>query len=136
MSEPSPEARSSTSSLLPYPVRSCRRFFNVIPLSIYLYMEMIAAAVLALWVVTRWPQLGPKSIVAALGALLVALVLGSFASTAVTAAITLPYGIYAALLGCILPTFFLIFLAGAWLLRSLVDAIGGGSGGTGHSVKA
>jgi hypothetical protein len=108
----------------------------MIPLSVYLYTEMIAAAVLALWVVTRWPQLGPKSIVAAFGAVLVALVLGDLASIAVSAAVALPYGIYAALLGCILPTFFSIFLAGAWLLRSLLRAIGGGSGGTGHSVKA
>jgi hypothetical protein len=108
----------------------------MIPLSVYLYTEMIAAAVLALWVVTRWPQLGPKSIVTSFGAVLVALVLGNFASTAVTAAVALPYGIYAALLGCIFPTFFSIFLAGAWLVRSLVAAIGGGSGGTGHSVKA
>jgi hypothetical protein len=108
----------------------------MIPLSVYLYLEMIAAAVLALWVVTRWPQLGPKSIVAAIAGVLVALVLGNFVSAAVATALELPYGIYAALLGCILPAFFSIFLAGAWLVRSLVGAMGGGSGGTGHSVKA
>jgi hypothetical protein len=108
----------------------------MIPLSVYLYLEMIVAAVLALWVVTRWPQLGPKSIVAAMGAVLVAVFLGNFVSPAVAAVVKLPYGIYAALLGCILPAFFSLFLAGAWLVRSVLGAIGGGSGGTGHSVKA
>jgi hypothetical protein len=79
---------------MPNPVGSRERFSNMIPLSVYLYTELIAAAVLALWVVTKWPQ------------------------------------------RCILPAFFSIVLAGAWLVRVLLGAIGGGSGGTGHSVKA
>jgi hypothetical protein len=108
----------------------------MIPLTVFLYTEMIAAAVLALWVATRWPKLGPKSIVAALAAVLVALFLGNFVSIAVAAAVKLPFGIYAALLGCILPGFFSIFLAGAWLIRSVLGAIGGSSGGTGHGVRA
>jgi len=108
----------------------------MIPLTVYLYMELISAAALALWVITRWPRLGPKSIVAAAAAVVVALAVGNFASAGVAAAVTLPFGIYAALLGCILPVFFLIFLATGWLVRSLLGAASGGSGGTGHSVKA
>jgi hypothetical protein len=108
----------------------------MISLTVFLYTEMIAAAVLALWVATRWPQLGPRSIVAAIVAVLIALFVGNFVSIAVGVAVQLPYGTYAALLGCILPGFFSIFLAGAWLVRSVLATIGDGSGGTGHGVRA
>jgi hypothetical protein len=108
----------------------------VIPLTVYLYFELISAAALALWVIVRWPRLGPRSIFAAVAVVLVALVVGNFASTGVAVAVRLPGGIYAALLGLVLPVFLLIFLASGWLIRSLLAATGGGSGGTGHSVRA
>jgi hypothetical protein len=63
-------------------------------------------------------------------------VVGDLASAGVSAAARLPYGIYAALFGCVLPVFFSIFLAVGWLLRSLLEPIGRGSGGSGHRVDA
>jgi hypothetical protein len=101
-----------------------------------LYVELASAAGLASWVITRWPRLGPARVLPALGVLLVALVVGDLASAGVSAAARLPYGIYAALFGCVLPVFFSIFLAVGWLLRSLLEPIGRGSGGSGHRVDA
>src|SRR5436305_13109064 len=108
----------------------------VISLTLFLHLELVSAAALALWVIARWPRLGPKSVVAAVAVVFVALVLGNFASTGVAAAVTFPGGVYAALLGFVLPVFFLIFLASGWLIRTLVGALSGGSGGTGHSIMA
>ena len=108
----------------------------MIPLTVYLYVELISAAALALWVIVRWPRIGPRSIFTAVAVVLVALLLGNFASTGVAVAVTLPGGIYAALLGFVLPVFLLLLLASGWLIRSLLAASSGGSGGTGHSIRA
>jgi hypothetical protein len=107
----------------------------VISLTAYLYLEAVSAAVLALWVIARWPRLGPKSIVTAVTLVLVALMVGNIAPAGIAAVITLPGGVYAALFGFVLPVLLLIFLASGWLIRSLLDATRGGSGGTGHRVR-
>jgi hypothetical protein len=107
----------------------------VIPLSVYLYFELFSAAALALWVMARFPQRGPKSIVSAAGVLVVALALGHVAPTGIRALAGLPYGVYVALLGCVLPIFFSICLAIGWLTRAFLGAVGG-SGGTGHRIGA
>jgi hypothetical protein len=110
-----------------------RRFIGaLISLSTLLYVELVSGAALAMWVLARWPRLGPKRMVSAVGVLLITLFLGQVVSAGVTAALRLPHGLYAALFGCVLPVFVSIFLAAGWLLRSLLSTIGGGSGGTGH----
>jgi hypothetical protein len=116
--------------------RHLRRSIDVIPLSVYLYVELVAAGALALWVLARFPHAGPRSMAGALGILIVALAGGSVAPTAIAAVVRLPYGIYAALLGCVLPVLFAMLLATGWLLRSLLAALGGSSGGPGHRSKA
>jgi hypothetical protein len=50
--------------------------------------------------------------------------------------VRLPHGAYAALFGCALPEFVFAFLVAAWLIRSLVSALGRSGGGPGHQVPA
>jgi hypothetical protein len=103
----------------------------------FLYVELVAAAVLALWVVARYPGFGPKSVRSALAALCVAFVVMQLSSYGVTPLLGLPHGAYLTLFGCVLPSFFAGFLAAAWLLRVLAGALGGsGGGGGGHRVPA
>jgi hypothetical protein len=108
----------------------------LISVSVFLCAELVAAAVLALWVVARYPRLGPKSLRPALvvvGAVFVVLQLSSFG---VTPLLGLPHGVYLTLFGYALPTFFASFLAAAWLMRVLAGALGGSGGGGGHRVPA
>jgi hypothetical protein len=108
----------------------------VISLTAYLYFELFSAAALALWVIVRFPQLGPKSIMPAAGVVLLALAGGRLAAPNVGVLVGLPFGIYVALLGCVLPLCFSICLATGWLLRAFLAATHGSDGGTGHRVDA
>jgi hypothetical protein len=108
----------------------------MISVSVFLHVELVAAAVLALWVVTRFPQLGPKSLRSAMGVSVIAFAVMQFSSVGVSLMIRLPYGIYAALFGGALPCFFVAFLASAWLIRVLAGSLGGSSGGPGDRVPA
>lgn len=98
----------------------------------FLSVELVGAAVLALWVIARFPRLGPRSLRPALlllGAGLVALRLISVSASLISA---LPHGQYAALFGCVLPSYFAAFLAAGWVMRLLAGALGGSGGGSGH----
>jgi hypothetical protein len=108
----------------------------MISLAAFLRIELIGAALLALWVVTRYPGFGPKSLRASMGAAAVAFAVIQLASVGISLMIQLPFGIYAALFGCALPSFFAAFLASAWLIRVLAAALGGSGGGGGHRVPA
>ena len=102
-----------------------------ISIPVFLSVELLAAATLALWVVLRFPRRGPKTIRGAgmlIGIAFLALQLAPLALRLVT---HLPYGVYVGLFGCALPSFFGAFLSGAWLMRVLASALGG-SGGGGH----
>ena len=98
---------------------------------------LVASATLALWVVARYPRLGPKSLRSAFavaGAAFVALQLSTFG---VAPLLGLPHGLYLTVFGCVLPSFFACFLAGAWLMRLLAAGLGGsGGGGGGHRAPA
>ncbi len=100
----------------------------------FLCVELVAAALLALWVVGRFPRLGPKSVKSALGLCVGAVALFQPFPFVVGAVVRLPYGAYAALFGCALPVFVLAFVVAAWLMRSLVSAFGGSGGGPGRQV--
>jgi hypothetical protein len=100
----------------------------------FLSLELVAAAVLALWVIVRFPTFGPQSLRTAAVVSVFALVFLRLASVAAVLIVGLPYGAYAALFGCALPAFFAAFLAAAWLLRVLAGALGGSGGGGGHRV--
>lgn len=107
----------------------------MLSVSAFLRVDLVAAAVLALWVVARYPRFGPKTLRSAMGLVIVAIGLMRLASVGVALIIHLPYGFYAALFGCALPSFFAAFLAAAWLMRVLAGQLGG-SGGGGHRVPA
>jgi hypothetical protein len=108
----------------------------MISLSAFLHVELVAAAVLALWVVARYPKFGPKSLRSATAVAVIALLVMQIASFGVGPMIRLPHGMFAALFGCTLPSFFAAFLAAAWLMRVLAGALGGSGGGPGHRVPA
>lgn len=98
----------------------------MISLSTYLYMLTGSGAVLALWVLSRYPRLGPTKFAPALGLVIAAVALGHGTPFAISVLVGLPYGIYVVFFTCVLPTFFLVFLTAAWLLRSLAAMTSGG----------
>jgi hypothetical protein len=102
----------------------------------FLCSELIASFALALWVVVRFPKLGPKSLRAAVAPLAVGLALVQFLPFGVDLTMRLPYGAYAAIFGCALPSFFSAFLAVGWMMRLLSAAFGGSGGDGGHRVPA
>jgi hypothetical protein len=102
----------------------------------FLSGELVAAAVLALWVTARFPTLGPKSFRSAVGVVVVGLGLMQVVPFGITFLLQLPHGAYVALFGCALPGFFGTFLSAAWLLRLLSGSFGGSGGGGGHRVPA
>jgi hypothetical protein len=99
----------------------------------FLSVEIVAAAMLALWIVVRFPRRGPKTIRGAGMLVGLALVVLQVAPIGFRLSAHLPLGTYAGLFGCVLPSFFAAFLSGAWLMRVLASALGG-SGGGGHRV--
>jgi hypothetical protein len=103
----------------------------------FMSVELVAAAVLALWVVARYPRFGPKSVRSALAVVCGAFLVMQLSSYGVTPLLGLPHGAYLTLFACVLPSFFAGFLAAAWLMRVLAGALGGsGGGGGGHRVPA
>ena len=108
----------------------------MIPVHVFLCVELVAAAVLALWVVARYPGFGPKSMRSALLVAVVAFTALQLATLAQDSLIELPHGAYLLLFGSVLPSFFIAFLATGWLLRVLAAAFGGSGGGGGHRVPA
>jgi hypothetical protein len=102
----------------------------------FLCAEFTAAAVLAMWVVMRFPKLGPKSIRSALLIVGAALALMRFLPAVISVTVRLPHGAYVALFGCALPCLVGVFLAAGWTMRLLAGAFGGSGGGGGHRVPA
>jgi len=76
------------------------------------------AAVLALWVDTRFPGLAPKKFSRRFFSAILAYALLQ-ASPFATGSIT---EVYASLFGVVLPAFVGVFLTAAWLIRALRDA--------------
>ena len=108
----------------------------MITLSMFVRVELVAAALVALWVVARFPAFGPKSLRPALLFLGVAYVALEFLSPIVAPVARVPHGVYLALFGCIFPVFFGAFLAAAWMFRLLAGRLGGAGGGPGQPVRA
>jgi hypothetical protein len=101
----------------------------------FLTAELVGAALLALWVAVRFPRLGPRSLRAAAVVSIVAFLFLRAASVVALFVVGMPHGPYLALFGCALPGFFAAFLAAAWLMRVLAEALpGSGGGGGGHRV--
>jgi hypothetical protein len=110
----------------------------VISVSVFMCAVLVASAVLALWVVARYPRFGPKSLRSALMVVGAAFALLQLSSLSVAPLLGLPNGVYLTLFGCVLPSFFVCFLAAAaWLMRVVAGALGGSGGGEGgHRVPA
>jgi hypothetical protein len=108
----------------------------MISMSVFMSAELVAGAVLALWVVTRYPSLGPKSLRSAVIVVAAVFLVLRLSTWGASPLLGLPHGVYLTLFGCVLPSFFAGFLAAAWLLRILAGALGGSGGGGGHRVPA
>jgi len=106
----------------------------MISVQAFLCVELVAAAALALWVVARFPRLGPKSIRAASGLCLAAAALFRPLPVLIEAVVRLPHGAYVAIFACALPQFVFSFLVAAWLIRAFAGALGGSGRGPGHRV--
>ena len=83
-----------------------------------LYLFVLGAAVLALWIDRRFPKLAPESLrnrmLAGAAAFVLLHATPVFGSSVVAA--------YASLFGSVLPAFVVTFLTAVWLLRGLRDA--------------
>ena len=101
----------------------------MISVTTFLTCELLGAAVLALWVVARFPSSGPRTIRTCFAVSAVALLALRCVPFGVPMALGLPHGEYAVLLGLVLPSLFAAFLAAAWLMRALAGALGGSGGG-------
>lgn len=108
----------------------------MISVSVFMCTELVAAAVLALWVVARYPHLGPKSLRSAIVLVIAAFTVLRLSTLGQSSLVELPHGAYVLLFGSVLPCFFVAFLATAWLMRILAAAFGGSGGGGGHRVPA
>lgn len=95
----------------------------------FLLLELLGAALLALWFVARFPGVGPRSLRSSAVVSGLALLALQGAPPAIPLLLQLPHGAYATLLGFVLPVFFAAFLAVAWLMRALASALGGSGGG-------
>ena len=97
-------------------------------------LDVVAAAALALWVLVRFPKLGPKSIVWAMAAFLVGQFVPNLGVRLVMPVLQLPHGLELATVTVVLPSFFAWFLTLAWLFRAIIGRLGGGGGG--HRIRA
>lgn len=97
--------------------------------SAFVWIDLIAAAALALWIVARYPNVGPKSLGSALVAFLVGQLIPSLGLVVVQPVVRLPHGIELALLGVALPMFVVMFLTTMWLMRASMGLVGGPRGG-------
>ncbi len=100
----------------------------------FLRIELVAGALLALWVVTRYPRLGPRTMRPAIGIAVCTVVAVRFMPFGVAPLTHVPHGAYLALFGCILPSFFATFLAAGWLLRLCAGTLGGHGGGPDRGI--
>lgn len=92
-------------------------------------LDILAAAVLALWVVVRFPRLGPKSLLWAAAAFIGGQCLPSLGAPMLVPVLHLPHGLALATVGIVLPVFFGWFLTVAWLFRAIIGGVGRGGGG-------
>jgi len=108
----------------------------MISVHVFLQAVLVAAAALALWATVRFPRLGPTSLTSAIGICAAAFLVLQVCPLAVSGAVHLPYGLYVAVFGCVLPGFVFAFLGTAWLMRSLIRRLGGTGGGPGRLVPS
>lgn len=96
-------------------------------------VDVVAAAALALWVLVRFPRLGPRSLLWAFAAFLAGQWAPSVGVLFLMPVLRLPHGLELATVTVVLPAFFAWFLTLAWLFRAIISRLGGGGGG--HRVR-
>lgn len=98
-------------------------------LGAFVWVDLVAAAVLVLWTANRHPELRPRSVFGVLFAFGVSQLLAQFGLLFIPPMVRLPYGDRLVLVVVVLPVFFAMLLSSLWLLRAVVDAVGGPRGG-------
>jgi len=86
-----------------------------------LFASTVGAAALALWVVARWPHLGPRTLLGAVLHVAAAFACGQLVGPALRFVVTLPIpdaDVVAVLVAGVPPLVYL-FLAFAWLFRAI-----------------
>jgi hypothetical protein len=114
--------------------RPANRVVSDVTVSEFLYVELIAAVVLAAWLLVRYPHFGPRSIGWALLACLGGLAAPKIGLTVLPLVLRLPLGPQLALFAVVLPVFTVMFLTVGWLMRAFGSALGGGPRG-GHPIR-
>ena len=85
----------------------------------------VGAAVLALWIVVRLPQFGPRDLPRALAHIVVSIGIGYAVAPGIRglAALGVPGAAYGGTFGLALPALTYMFVAAAWLLRVMRDLL-------------
>jgi hypothetical protein len=83
----------------------------------------ISAALLAVWIVARWPTAGPKGLSPGLIHVMLAVVVGAVTAPAIRAIAELgvPGAAFVGTFGVALPALTYMFLATMWLMRVMRD---------------
>jgi hypothetical protein len=100
----------------------------------FLWLELLAAGVLAGWTLVRFPHLGPRSVTWSLVAFVGGQCLPGFGLALLQPVLRLPDGVVVGLVGIVLTTLYVMLLTAAWLMRAIASSIGGPRGG--HRVRA
>ena len=94
-------------------------------------IALVAAALLALWVVIRFPTLGPESLTWAILGFLAGQCAPSLGLTILMRVLHLPHGVELAVVGVVVPAFFAMFLTAAWLFSAIIAKISR----SGHPIR-
>jgi len=93
----------------------------------FVLLLCVGAALLALWLVVRFPDLGPSDVTWALLHVALSIVLGQLmlASIGVVGRSGVPAAQFVAAFGIVLPGLIYMFVAAAWLIRAAAGRLHG-----------
>ena len=91
----------------------------------FLWIDVFAAAALAVWFVARRPDLGPRSLRSALVVFAAGQLFPTFGLALLRPAVGLPQGLVVALVGVALPSFVVMFVTTIWLFKACTSPIDG-----------
>jgi hypothetical protein len=96
-----------------------------VSIATFVLVLCVGAALLALWLVVRFPELGPSDITWALLHVAVAAVLGQLMAGAIGAVgrSGVPAARFVGSFGIVLPGLTYIFVAAAWLIRATAERL-------------
>ena len=97
-------------------------------LATLVWVCLVAAGVLATWVIVRFPARRPTSVSNALLLFLVGQVAPTAGLALLPAALRVEHGAPFAFAAVVLPAFFVLWLTSGWLLLAISDVVGGQRG--------